>query len=115
MKRNSLYSLLAASAAMLPLSASAQNYTLTNVGRLPGASGAYPTAMNADDPTDVKIVGNTPGGGHPFFWSMKTGAIKDAGTLNGAVGGQLFHVNRRGEAVGESGEHPAYWSLARLI
>jgi probable HAF family extracellular repeat protein len=91
--------LLTGIALLFASSTFAQQYTVTDLGRLPGAIQSYATAINAAG----QIVGVSDTGGgtedwHPFLWTQ--GTMQDLGQLPGFRQCVPRAINDRGHVIG---------------
>jgi probable HAF family extracellular repeat protein len=86
-------------ASLIPSIATAQAYTVTNIG----TASTHPSPRAVDN--SGRVVGifqvpTKPPQLHGFFWS-KTGGVQDLGTLGGDDGG-AYGLNASGQVVGQS-------------
>ena len=99
------------------------SYTVTDLGRLPNSDTSYPHNVDATDPSNVRVVGNTARSGsryHGFYWSSATKTMVDIGVLGVGSNSQAADVNSKGEVVGQSStlstggnDHAIYWNPSR--
>ena len=85
--------------------AATPQYTVTDLGTLPGGSGSYAEAIN----NNGQVVGYSYIGGdsvcHPFLWQSGSGML-DLGTLGGSYS-IAEGINNLGQVVGMS-DHVAF-------
>ncbi|MDQ4128137.1 MAG: Ig-like domain-containing protein [Actinomycetota bacterium] len=82
-------------------SAGAAEYTVTDLGTLPGASSSGAEAIN-DSGQVVGWSGTHPGAGDTRGFLWQDGAMTDLGSLGGGDYSRAFDVNGSGQVVGDS-------------
>jgi hypothetical protein len=117
------FATLALTAFLIAPAAHAQSsYKVTDLGQLPNTDASYPTAMDADDSANVRVVGLTTLKGvskSAYYWTQGTGPVA-IGVLPGGTSSLALSVNSRGDVVGRAATlstganaHAIYWNPKR--
>ena len=120
MKRLSIFCdlMLAVTLITLSFSVEAQNFTVTDLGLLPGGTYSFSTSIN----NQGKVVGEadtSTGEFHAFLWDS-VGGMQDLGTLAGRTFSSANDINNLGQVVGSSftnqnDVHPFLWDNGLMI
>jgi len=99
--------LVAAVCALTAPAAHAQQYTVTGLGFLPGATTPEDFSYGVNNAGQVAgWSGTSTGGGHAFLWSP-SGGMQDLTTLSGGLLASPNAINDTGQVVGEANSNHA--------